>query len=365
MLAPTPPSRRQPPVSNRVQAVRPGAQPPVPRQPVSGRTVVARQAKPSAARPAPQASQRIRATTPGVGQRVLQAGTLAVKTYGEYSHGVLEGLGDSVKSTWGFVTRDAWQVKTWTEMGTTMVAVTLMSPQHGGQAGAMWLDKKLGTQFAPRQVQIVMALDQTFKEMPHWKARQWGKLVGRVAGDVLTTKGAGAGAKAGISLAKAEITTVRTIATNTGSLAETAGAYGRYTSVRTQIPFRNVATPPGKATFWSGLERGADEAKIWSQANGRTSLEMTKGGQWLDGQQALLNNKVPWDVMRPQWARLSRRFAQNTRGQVTVLQGPRYNPTSSIWVTVEEKELVTLQRAGKVTEIRILKQNTFAPARPK
>ena len=40
-----------------------------------------------------------------------------------------------------------------------------------------------------------MALDQTFQEMPHWKARQWGKLVGRVAGDVLTTKGAGAGVK--------------------------------------------------------------------------------------------------------------------------------------------------------------------------
>jgi hypothetical protein len=78
-------------------------------------------------------------------------------------------------------------------MGTTMVAVTLMQPQYAGTAN--WLDQKLGTQFAPRQVQIVVALDQTFKEMPHWKARQWGKLVGRVAGDVLTTKGAGAGVK--------------------------------------------------------------------------------------------------------------------------------------------------------------------------
>jgi hypothetical protein len=182
-----------------------------------------------------------------------------------------------------------------------------------------------------------------------------------VAGDVLTTKGAGAGAKAGITLARAELTTVRAITKSTGTLAEATGAYGRYNSVRAQIPFRNVTTPPGKATFWSGLIDGADEAKAWSQLHGRTSLEMTKGGQWLDAQQALLNKaKVPWEVMRPQWARLSRRFAQATRGQVTVLQGPRFNPVSSIWVTVEETELKALQKAGKVTEIKITKQDRFA-----
>jgi len=143
-------------------------------------------------------SQRPQVGAPTTGQRVLQAGVRVVKTYSEYNRGLVEGLGDSVKSTWGFVTRDAWQVKTWTEMGTTIVAVSLMGQPTGGiagQANARWLDQKLGIHFAPRQVQIVMALDQTFKEMPHWKARQWGKLVGRVAGDVLTTKGAASGAK--------------------------------------------------------------------------------------------------------------------------------------------------------------------------
>lgn len=178
---------------------------------------------------------------------------------------------------------------------------------------------------------------------------------------MLTTKGAGAGAKMGMTLAKAEVTTVRAITKSAGSITEAAGAYGRYNSVRAQIPFRNVTTAPNKATFWSGLEEGANEAKEWAKQNGRTSLEMTKGGQWLDAQQALLNKaNVPWEVMRPQWARLSRRFAQATRGQVTVLQGPKFNPVSSIWVTVEERELQALQRAGKVTEIRITKQNKFA-----
>ena len=359
MPASTPPPRRQPPTSNRAQVVRPSTQPPARRPPVSNRVVVSQQGRRNSTVPAQRRSQRIQAVTSGAGQQVLGAGVLAVKTYGEYSQGVLEGLGDSVKSTWGFVTRDAWQVKTWTEMGTTMVAVSLMSPQHMGTA--QWLDGKLGTQFAPRQVQIVMALDQTFKEMPHWKARQWGKLVGRVAGDVLTTKGAGAGAKAGITLAKAEFTTVRAITKSAGSITKATGAYGRYNNVRAQIPFRNVTTAPNKATFWSGLEEGANEAKEWAKLNGRTSLEMTRGGQWLDAQQTLLNNaKVPWDIMRPQWARLSRRFAQATRGQVTVLQGPRFNAVSSIWVTVEETELQALQKAGKVTEIKIVKQSKFA-----
>jgi hypothetical protein len=120
----------------------------------------------------------------------------------DYNMGLVEGLGDSLKGTWDFVTRDAWQAKTWTEMGTTVVALTLMNPQmagpYGGQASAQWLDQKLGTKFAARQVQIIIAVDDTVKEMPHWNARQWGKLVGRVAGDVLTTKGAGAGAKLAI-----------------------------------------------------------------------------------------------------------------------------------------------------------------------
>lgn len=359
----TPPPRRQPATSNRAQVNRPASRPSAPARPVSGRVAVARQHQPAPApRPVSQRPRAVAAPTPG--QRVLRAGIGAAKTYVEYNQGVVEGLVGSVKSTWGFVTKDAWQVKTWTEMGTTMVAVSLMSPQHMGTA--QWLDGKLGTQFGQRQVQIVMALDQTFKEMPHWKARQWGQLVGRVAGDVLTTKGAGAGAKAGITLARAELTTVRAITKSAGSLPKAAGAYGRYTSVRAQIPFRNVTTPPGKATFWSGLEKGADEAALWSQANGRTSLEMTKGGQWLDAQQVLLNqSKVPWDIMRPQWARLSRRFAQATRGQVTVLQGPKYNSVSSIWVTVEETELKALQKAGKVTEIKIIKRNRFATVPPK
>jgi len=56
----------------------------------------------------------------------------------------------------------------------------------------MRLDKRIGTEFAQFQVQIVLALDQTVGDIPNWRARHWGKVVDRLAGDILTTKGSGA-----------------------------------------------------------------------------------------------------------------------------------------------------------------------------
>lgn len=194
--------RRPATVSNRVQALRPGSRPAAPpARPVSSRVAVAGFRRPAAA-PARPISQRVRAVQPPPGQRVVRAGVIAAKATGEFSLGVVDGLGNSVKSTWGFISHDAWQVKTWTEMGTTIVAISLASSQAGGmangRANAQWLDQHLGTHFAPRQVQLVMALDQTFKEMPHWQSRQWGQLTGRIIGDVLTTKGAAMAPKAAI-----------------------------------------------------------------------------------------------------------------------------------------------------------------------
>ncbi|UOQ68847.1 hypothetical protein [Hymenobacter volaticus] len=365
MLAPTPPPRRQPPVSNRAQTARPagttvGGQPAA-----SNRALVAQQARPRRVVPPRIISQRTQAVAPrpSVGGRVVATGVQAVRAYGQYTVGFYEGVGESVKGTWNFVAKDAWQVKTWTELGTTMVAVTLLSPQAsgplGGQASAQWLDQHLGTQFAPRQVQIVMALDHTIRDMPNWKARQWGKVVGRVAGDVLTTKGAGGVAKTGFRIVASEVQHVQTITRLTGSVRQALPAYSRFTAVRAQIPFRNVATPLNKSAFWSGLEgvgggKAAQEAQMLARQGGRTSLEMTKGGAWLDRQTVLLDGKVDWRTqMRPQWGRLSRRFAQGARGSVEVYKGPYYDPKFSIWATVEEQELVASQRAGRVTEIHI------------
>jgi hypothetical protein len=222
-------------------------------------------------------------------------------------------------------------------------------------------------------MEIMKAIEKLVLQAPHWTPRQWGHAVGRIVGDVLLAKGAGAAAKMAVGVAVSETVHLRTISTQLQKLGTVpAGAnrlakaraivpvYTQFTSVRVQIPFRNVSTLPGKSAFWSGLEGGPgvkafQEAEIMARASGRTSLEMTNGGKWLTRQTELLGDRVDWGTqMRPQWGRLSRRFAQHARGSVEVYRGPFFNPKVSIWSTIEEGELNALKRAGKVTDIQII-----------
>ena len=57
--------------------------------------------------------------------------------------------------------------------------------------------------------------------------------------------------------------------------------------------------------------------------------------------------------MRPQWARLSGRFARQARGSVEVFKGPRFDPVRSMCITEEKGALEIAQRAGRVTDIII------------
>ena len=81
---------------------------------------------------------------------------------------------------------------------------------------------------------------------------------------------------------------------------------------------------------------------------------MTPGGMWLEEQTGLLGKQVNWFTqMRPQWARLSGRFARQARGSVEVFKGPKFDPVRSIWITEEKGALETSRRAGRVTDIII------------
>ena len=278
---------------------------------------------------------------------------------------MLEGLGESLKSAWSLVSHDLWQRRTWTELAITTTALGLIQPFNiaGGLADAQAFDRRWGTQVAQRQLEILAAIAKLAKDIPRWPPRQWGRAVGRLVGDVLLAKGAGAAVKVAVS----ETVQLRTISgalQQLGTLPAGAGKLakarvnipvcGRFTSVRIQIPFRNVSTLANKSAFWSGLEGSSAEAKALAQASGRTSLEMTPGGMWLEEQIGLLGKQVDWfGQMRPQWARLSGRFARQARGSVEVFKGPRFDPVRSIWITEEKGALEISQRAGRVTDIII------------
>ena len=197
--------------------------------------------------------------------------------------------------------------------------------------------------------------------------------MGRLVGDILLAKGAGAAVKVAVRVAVTETIQLRIILgalQGLGKLPAGAGrlakaravipVYGRFTMVRVKVPFLDVTTGYGKTTFWSGLETtpevsAYEQAKGLADASGRTTLEMTKGGAWLGRQSKLLDDLVDWQTqMRPQWGRLSTRFAKQAQGTVEMYKGPRYAGPHSVWEQFERTPLEKLQKAGKVTDIRII-----------
>jgi hypothetical protein len=333
-------------------------------------------------------------------RQLTHTGVSFITAYAQFSEGVLEGLEDSLKSAWSLVSRDMWQWRTYTELATTVTALGMIQPFNipAGLVNAQAFDRRWGTHVTQRQVDIMAAINQLVLDVPRWTPRQWGRAVGRLVGDIVLAKGAGAAVKvaaqasvvaarasmvaaqtsirATVRVAVSESVQVSTIATRLQSLGKIpVGAgrlakaraiipvYARYTTVRAAIPFLDVSAGVNKTTFWSGLNpltptgQAFEHAEVLAKASGRTTLEMTKGGSWLGRQTNLLGNGkelyVDWQSqMRPQWGRLSARFAKQARGTVEMYRGPRYAGANSVWEEFEQKPLLESLKSGRVTDIK-------------
>jgi hypothetical protein len=93
------------------------------------------------------------------------------------------------------------------------------------------------------------------------------------------------------------------------------------------------ATTKGRV-FWSGNGNPAvfDEATKFAQANGMTTLEMTRAGQNL----TKLTQGMPWEQAKPMWERMSAAYAKGATGDIHVF----HNATGginmkSVWGSVE------------------------------
>lgn len=326
---------------------------------------------------------RVRPRTAGaalVFRQMTHTGLSFITAYAQFTEGVLEGLEASLKGAWSLVSHDMWQWRTYTELATTVTALGLIQPFNipAGLADAQAFDRRWGTHVTQRQVDIMAAINQLVQDVPRWTPRQWGRAVGRLVGDIVLAKGAGAAAGVAVRAAVSESVQLRTISTQLQNLGKIpAGAsrlakaraiipvYARYTTVRAAIPFLDVSAGVNKTTFWSGLERltptseSFEHAEMLARASGRTTLEMTKGGAWLGRQSKLLGNDmgtyVDWQSqLRPQWGRLSARFAQQARGTVEMYRGPRYAGPKSVWEEFEQKPLLESMKKGRVTDIRVI-----------
>jgi hypothetical protein len=311
-------------------------------------------------------------------RQLTHTGVSFITAYAQFSDGVLEGLEDSLKSAWSLVSRDMWQWRTYTELATTVTALGMIQPFNipAGLVNAQAFDQRWGTHVTQRQVDIMAAINQLVQDVPRWTPRQWGRAVGRLVGDIVLAKGAGAAVKVAVRVAVSESVQVSTIATRlqtlgkipvgAGRLAKARAiipVYARYTTVRAAIPFLDVSAGVNKTTFWSGLNpltstgQAFEHAEMLAKASGRTTLEMTKGGSWLGRQTNLLGNGkelyVDWQSqMRPQWGRLSARFAKQARGTVEMYRGPRYAGANSVWEEFEQKPLLESLKSGRVTDIK-------------
>lgn len=308
--------------------------------------------------------------------RLQRAGLSFVTAYGDFTEGVLEGLKDSLVGTWQLVAHDLWHARTYTELGTTLLALNLLDPFHlaDSLAAGRAFDARWGTHVAQRQVEILAAINKLVRDVPNWTPRQWGRAVGRLVGDILLAKGAGAAVKVGLRVAVSESVQLSTISSQLQSLGRVSAGtsklararailpvYARFTMVRTVIPLLDVRTGANQASFWSGLEElaagtsPAEHAQALARASGRSTLEMTKGGAWLDRQTALFDQRLNWvQQLRPQWGRLSSRFAARAQGTVDMYKGPRYAGPQSVWEQYERAPLEMSRQTGRVRDIRII-----------
>jgi hypothetical protein len=309
-------------------------------------------------------------------RQLTYSGLSFITAYAQFSEGVLEGLEDSLKSAWSLLSHDMWQGRTYTELATTVMALGMIQPFNipVGLADARAFDRRWGTHVAQRQLDIMQAINKLVLDAPRWTPRQWGHAVGRVVGDIVLAKGAGAAVKLTVGVAVSETVHLRTIATqleklgtvtaSTNKLAKARAivpVYARFTMVRTAIPFLDVSTKVNGASFWSGLEKlnatgsAAEHAQVLARASGRQSLEMTRGGAWLDRQTGMFGQQLDWVTqLRPQWGRLSGRFAAKARGTVDMYRGPRYAGPNSVWEQFERDPLEASRKAGRVTDIRVI-----------
>ncbi|RZK61237.1 MAG: hypothetical protein EOO59_05560 [Hymenobacter sp.] len=235
---------------------------------------------------------------------LTDSGTTAALALGQFSQGVLDGLGESLKGTWSLISHDMWQLATYREMGTTLTALGLLDPYDVGRSllAAQAFDTRWGTHVAQRMADIIGAVKKLLHDAPHWTPRQWGRAVGRVLGDIVLAKGAGAAGKMAL---------------------EGATALNRVAAVRYLASDANLAKNFGEV---KGFNIGLGQRSFKVQE----SLGWVKKGRWLSNQQLATSSETAlkmaldypgsFNKARMRWS--ARRFGIYVEGTVA----PQANP---------------------------------------
>lgn len=219
---------------------------------------------------------------------LTSSGYTLAAAYVQFSQGVLDGLGDTLKSTWSLVSRDMWQLSTYREMGTTLTALTLLDPFDVARsfAAARAFDARWGTQVAQRMADIIGAVKKLLRDAPHWTPRQWGRAVGRLVGELLLAKGAGGAAKLA---GQGAIGAARLAGQGAAGAARLAGQGAA--NLNRVAATRYLARTPDFAEAFSdvkGFNIGLGQRSYKVQE----TLQRAKNGRWLSNQKLATSSET-------------------------------------------------------------------------
>ena len=140
----------------------------------------------------------------------------------------------------------------------------------------------------------------------------------------------------------------------------------RYAYLMNKVETMDVSSERNKAVFYAGGILNCDgtwrvKAKEWAENHaklkGKTTLEMTPGGKWLDGLELYKDNKyeklgLTKEQTDALWKRISSRFAQQASGTVTAFAKTvpdKFKKYTIFWT----EELKALRNNKNVTHINI------------
>jgi hypothetical protein len=102
---------------------------------------------------------------------------------------------------------------------------------------------------------------------------------------------------------------------DTAKLAGKADEAKDFAYYMKKVDSLDVSTQPNKAVFYSG-PGNRELAEAFAEKAGKTTLEMTNGGKWLQNEN--LYNSLTTNQADMVWGRLSERYAQKASGEINL-----------------------------------------------
>ncbi|WP_260262113.1 RHS repeat-associated core domain-containing protein [Vibrio intestinalis] len=123
---------------------------------------------------------------------------------------------------------------------------------------------------------------------------------------------------------------------------DTETIYGPdFQKILSDLRGKNFATPHDGSVFWTGYQQGNQQAAMkWAKANGKSTIEMTPGGKWLEGLDLYgPNSPVSVEEADNLWRAASAQFARGASGEVNAFKSGTVFDRTRVFYGLEIKNL--------------------------